>query len=123
MDKSQRGRLGGHARAAKMTPEVRSAQASKAARARWGSTPKPPTFLATRVCPCLVYVMGPIEPSPQIWYEPLVNEAGKIVVKPEGMVIVGKPVQLPPRDERMPWSPEAAEAVVLRARKDAKNAA
>lgn len=114
-----RGHAGGIAQAASMTSAERREVAQKGAAARWGHKRR---LIQQRcdVLPCLVYVNGPQGMNPQIWYEPMVNEFGKPMVKPEGIILFGDPVQLP---DHGPWTVERAEAVVLRARKNAKNAA
>lgn len=63
----------------------------------------------------LVYVKGTRGMEPQVWYSPLVNRFGKITVKPQGLIIVGEPIPLPLTGSR--WTPEGAEAFVLRDRK------
>lgn len=79
-------------------------------------TAKTPQFgHDTMTCPCLVYVRGPRGPSPQIWYDPLVNADGVVTVAPEGIVVIGEPVQLPPRVNGRPdWTPDEAHELVRR---------
>ncbi len=47
MDKNERASQGGHARAAKLTPEQRSASARKAVNARWAKARRQKTYTAT----------------------------------------------------------------------------
>lgn len=72
-----------------------------------------PAFESTGVCPCLVYVRGSRGLEAQIWYDPLVDQHGNVMVKPEGLTIVGKPFRLPPRvGGRSDWTPAEADELV-----------
>lgn len=70
------------------------------------------------VRPCLVYVAGLRGPEAQVWHDPMVTEAGKPAIKPEGIEITDC-FQLPALE--LPWTVNSAEAYVLRTQKAERN--